>query len=301
VEWPNIARRQGGAISRGQLQSTGLADRAITRLTEAGALERARPGVFVVRGAPITYVTRLWIAVLGCRGVLGFATAAHLHGFDTRPDLIHVIRSDLDHLARPPGVRLHRVALPDDAVAELAGLPITTPVWSLLDHLGRLPAPNACRLADRALQRGWLTTVDIERRVREFAGRQGNKTLRRILTQCADGAAAESERLLHKLLRDAGIAGWRANHRVQLGDGVFAVVDVAFIARKVAVEVDGWAFHSDVERFQRDRERQNRLVALGWTVLRFTWADLTQRPDYVLHSIMAAVGHPKSTSRQNRT
>ena len=34
-------------------------------------------------------------------------------------------------------------------------------------------------------------------------------------------------------------------------------------------------------------DRKNRLVAAGWTVLRFTWWDLTQRPDYVVASICA--------------
>ena len=36
-----------------------------------------------------------------------------------------------------------------------------------------------------------------------------------------------------------------------------------------AIEVDGMAHHVDVDRFRRDRRRQNALVALGWTVLRF--------------------------------
>jgi very-short-patch-repair endonuclease len=43
------------------------------------------------------------------------------------------------------------------------------------------------------------------------------------------------------------------------------------------------------EHFQRDRRRQNRLIAAGWTVLRFTWWDLTERPDDVLAQIRAAV------------
>lgn len=45
------------------------------------------------------------------------------------------------------------------------------------------------------------------------------------------------------------------------------------------------AHHTDVDRFQRDRSRQNTLVGLGWTVLRFTWADLVERPRYVIATI----------------
>ena len=54
----------------------------------------------------------------------------------------------------------------------------------------------------------------------------------------------------------------------------------------MAVEVDGWAWHSDPARFQRDRARQNTLVRGGWTVLRFTWLDLHERPAYVVQTVL---------------
>ncbi len=43
------------------------------------------------------------------------------------------------------------------------------------------------------------------------------------------------------------------------------------------------------DAFQHDRTRQNHLVALGWTVLRFTWADVVHRPDHVAQTILRAV------------
>jgi very-short-patch-repair endonuclease len=53
--------------------------------------------------------------------------------------------------------------------------------------------------------------------------------------------------------------------------------------------VDGMAHHVDVDRSRRDRARQNDLVGLGWTVLRFTWADLVERPGYVTATIRRLV------------
>ena len=97
----------------------------------------------------------------------------------------------------------------------------------------------------------------------------------------SDGAAAESERMLHRPLRQAGLRDWKPNFPVWTGGELVGVVDVAFPAKKIAIEVDGWAYHSDVDRFRRDRARQNDLIMLGWTVLRFTWADLVERPWYV--------------------
>jgi hypothetical protein len=66
-------------------------------------------------------------------------------------------------------------------------------------------------------------------------------------------------------------------------------IDDAFGARRLAVEVDGWAWHSDVDRFAQDRRRQNALVLAGWTVLRFTWHDLMSRPQAVVAEIRAAL------------
>ena len=57
---------------------------------------------------------------------------------------------------------------------------------------------------------------------------------------------------------------------------------------RLAIEVDGFEHHSSPDAFQRDRTRQNRLVALGWTVLRFTWEDVVKRPAMVAQTIRDA-------------
>ena len=97
-------------------------------------------------------------------------------------------------------------------------------------------------------------------------------------------ARSEAERLVIQLLRGAGIRGWQVNFRV----GPF-LVDIAIPEQRIAIEIDGWAFHSDQHAFQNDRTRQNKLALQGWQVLRFTWLDLTQHPDRVLAQIRAAI------------
>ena len=87
-----------------------------------------------------------------------------------------------------------------------------------------------------------------------------------------------------KILRAAGVAGWVHNHPF----GPY-LVDFAFPASRLAVEVDGWAWHMDVQRFRADRYKGNALVRAGWDLLRFTWHDLTNRPEYVGGEIRAAL------------
>lgn len=88
-----------------------------------------------------------------------------------------------------------------------------------------------------------------------------------------------------KLLRQAGIEGWRANYPVSGYQ-----VDVGFPNVRVAIEVDGLAFHSDADAFVADRQRQNIITLHGWKVLRFTWIDLTQYPHRVVAEIKHAIG-----------
>lgn len=85
---------------------------------------------------------------------------------------------------------------------------------------------------------------------------------------------------------------------------MIARADVLFRSERLVIEVDGYAYHGR-QRFQEDRTRQNRLVAHGYTVLRFTWADLTQRPDEVSAQVRATLdllrgAPPEARNRSDR-
>ena len=56
------------------------------------------------------------------------------------------------------------------------------------------------------------------------------------------------------------------------------------------VEVDGQAKYDQPGEWQREKERQNKLVAMGYIVLRFTWRDVVGRSEYVLACVRRAVG-----------
>jgi hypothetical protein len=284
--WDELAHRQAGVITRAQLLEHKRASDAIQYMLATKQVVPIHRGVYLVRGAPLTYEAELWAAVLATDGVLGFATAAHLWGILDRPaSMINVVAARGPHNHTPSGVKVHRIDLRPTSVQRHNGLPVTTRKTTALDHLGRLPAVPADGFADRALQQGWITRHDIQYRFRSEPGRTGNVTLRRIFDQTSDGAAAASERVVHQLLHSAGVTGWRPNLDVWHDGVLVGVIDIGFEKQRVAIEIDGWAFHVTPERFQRDRTRANNLIALGWTVLRFTWADITQRPGQVVATV----------------
>jgi len=114
-----------------------------------------------------------------------------------------------------------------------------------------------------------------------------------LIRAAADRSASAGERLFIGHLRAAGIRGWQANYPWNPSDDR-TTVDIAFVRERLAIEIDGWAWHHTPQRFQRDRAKQNALVAAGWTVLRFTWFDLNDRPGDVVRRVRAALERASS-------
>jgi len=67
-------------------------------------------------------------------------------------------------------------------------------------------------------------------------------------------------------------------------------VDFRVVGTPVVIECDGWAFHGRQRtQFERDRERDSRLIGAGWIVLRFTYRAITTRPRETAARIRAAI------------
>jgi len=67
------------------------------------------------------------------------------------------------------------------------------------------------------------------------------------------------------------------------------VLDFAYLDKKIAIEADGFRWHSSRQQWDHDRVRANALTMLGWTVLRVTWTHLHDRPDEVIEAIRATL------------
>nr|WP_275585494.1 DUF559 domain-containing protein [Blastococcus saxobsidens] len=95
------------------------------------------------------------------------------------------------------------------------------------------------------------------------------------------------ESVLRWLLHTAGAPAPVLQHEIRTPAGLFRA-DMAWPDRRVLVEFDG-DVHRDRAVFVRDLRRQNALVASGWTVLRFSSADVLGRPDVVVAQIRRAL------------
>lgn len=130
-------------------------------------------------------------------------------------------------------------------------------------------------------------------------GAQARTRLQLALNHVAGGTRSEAERRLKCILRAYRIRGIRANWPVAVREDTapIARVDLAHPAARLAIEVDGRAFHSSHADFERDRERQGQLAELGWLTIRFTWSMLTADPARVAERVRSVIASRTSVLR----
>jgi very-short-patch-repair endonuclease len=291
----DLLRCQDGVITGTQARAAGMSQDAIERRIRSGSWRRCSRGVYFADDRPFTDAARIRAAVWahGTRATAsGMAAAWWWEVSRFAPALVEVtVPRTSNHPVRP-GVRRRRRDLDPADVIERNGLRVTAlPLTVIEAAVSRGGGP---KLLDAALQRHVELRTLWNAHLRN-KGRHGSPAARHLLHAADSGARSEAERILVGLLRGAGIMGWKANYPIAGYE-----VDVAFLIPRVAIEVDGLAFHSSADDFQNDRVRQNAIALAHWQVLRFTWLDLTMYPERVIAEIRRAIGDLRVGTRAHR-
>jgi hypothetical protein len=286
-----IAERQGGAVGYRQLRSIGRSKDAIHRRVRAGRLHPIHRGVFAVGHRRLGVDGRRWAAVLACgeSAALSDASAGAAWGLRASASAtIHVTVPGRGGRGRHDGIRLHRRTLAADETTRLDGLPITTPVRTLLDlaaaGLRGRKLEAALDHAERRLRVDW---AEMGRVVERHAGRPGAPALRDTLARYAPGSVdtfSELEEIVLELCDEHGLPRPVVN-RVIEGQRR----DFSWPGTRLIVEADSYTWHRSPSALDDDRERDVRLPLAGCLPLRFTYAQCTQRRAYVRAAILQAL------------
>ncbi len=289
-----VARTQHGLITTAQaVKALGPSRKA--RWVSEHRLVSVQPGVFRLAGAPETWHQAVHAASLAAEAIVSHRSAAELWGLIQPAGYVDVsVRPPRKPVLRPPAI-LHRVGdLHPRLAVEREGMLVTDAMRTVVD-LGLVMPKWAVRTA---LGRGLTTHLFSIREVKELRdalgrpGRNGTGVVkdlieRRLLT--AEVEESELEARFVELARRHRLPELSFQHEVWNAGRFVAKIDAALPELKLAIEVDGFEAHGTPEAFQHDRTRQNRLVALGWTVLRFTWADVVRDPATVARTIRATI------------
>jgi very-short-patch-repair endonuclease len=217
--------------------------------------------------------------------VLSHASAAA--AWDLRPvgaGRIHVTVPGWTGRAIRAGIRVHRsVALELHETTNHRGIPITTPIRTLMDLAAILKGRPLEQALDRAEQLRLVDFAELSHNLEARPTRPGSPSLQAMLSRYTAGVTftrSELEERLLALCDDHGLPRPHVNIRIEGME-----VDFAWRDARLVVEVDGYAYHRSPRAFEDDRARDVALAVAGWTVLRFTWAQVTGRPGWVAEAI----------------
>lgn len=240
-----------------------------------GEIEAVLPGIYARKGH--TAFVDVRIAALRMyepKAVLLAGTAARASFLPALP-VADVVAAVSRRLVAPPGFRFIRRTVPEAWVTGVGDARLVKPALAALEA-----GPD---VVDQALRQGVITLPELSAAYEATKRWRGHDDRRRVLEESSDNPWSAAERQFHRLLRAARITGWRGNHPV--GDHP---VDVAFVAHRLAIEIDGKHYHGDAN-FEKDRWQQNALVLAGWRVLRFTWAMIENHPDRVVDTVRSGL------------
>ena len=288
-----VAQGQFGLITRAQLVELCLSESAIARLVCRGVLCRVRRGVYRLLGAgpgreQDIVAAQLWA---GDDAFASHRTGAEIHGLPGgSPPLIEITTR---RCVRTCGVVVHRRATwPPSDVTFVDGIRVSTIPRTLLDLASVVPLGTLARVLDATLHRG-VALDSISRRLEATAvqGRNGTANLRKLIHERTDeSAAVESplERDFLTLVRDRNMDEPVAQYPVFVDGHLIARLDFAYPELRIGIELDGYAFHSSREAFERDRRRLTELVNECWHMLVFTRPQLRDHPAWVERAVLKA-------------
>jgi hypothetical protein len=287
-----LARRQHGVLTRRDLLALGFTSKGIRHRIERGRLHPVGHGIYAVGRAELSVEGRWMAAVLACaRGgasggaipggsgaVLSHRSAAALWRIGTetegRIDVTLLHRGT----ARRRGIRARsRPSLPASDVTEHDGIPVTTPIRTLIDIATEL-APNRLERAVNEADKHDLVDPDALRLALDgYAGAPGVRPLRALLDKHTFRLSDEElERLFRPIAAAAGLPVPLTKHWVTGFEVDFFWPDLGLV-----VETDGWRYHRTPAAQTRDAHRFQVHTAAGLTPLRFSHWQIRHEPAYV--------------------
>ncbi len=279
-----------GVITTAQALACGLTRRQIHQRVASGEWKTVSLGVLRSAAHEYTESAMVRAAVAALRGVADRTTGGWWQGVWAEGP------ADLPGAVGPPppparwsGGRVNPVRRRYHAsdVTELRGLRVTGLPMTVLTAAAELA--DGATLIDRALQAFPVTVAELDAALERNAGLRGFAGARRLLAVARGDTESAAERLFVALLRAERITGWTAQYP-------FAGwrIDFAWPTERVAVEIDGWAFHHRPDQFDRDHRKRNALVQAHWLVLAYTWHQLTGDPATCAFEVTGALAERRA-------
>jgi very-short-patch-repair endonuclease len=274
--WDFIAA-QDRVVTRRQLRGFDLSDRQID-LQIGRQLRQLHQSVFLVGGGPVSDRSRWRAALLACgaSATLSHESAGVVWEMVQRDSATHV-SVPRERRVHHPGICVHRPTM-QPKPRWVGGLRVSSPLDTLVDLAAGSTDTQLEWLVDEAARRRLISldsALDEARGIR----RRGARAVVRVLA-AADETDSDLEDVFLELVRDARLPE-PLTQRTVCGFRV----DFLWPDAQLVVETDGLAFHRTRRQQAKDRIRDQRLTAAGYTCLRFTDHQVRRQPGSVLRTL----------------
>jgi very-short-patch-repair endonuclease len=282
-----MASRAHGVVTRAELMEAGVTRRQIVHRLRTGTLIAVFRGVYRVGHRAPSLEARYTAAVkaAGEGAVLSGLAATHLFALVKGTAPPPEVSAPRERRIKGVKVRRRRLDLRDTTVWR--GIPVTTVPRTLVDLSSLLSLDELARAFHEASVRYRITPDQAEAAIK---GRvPGAEKLRRVLRGDAHVTLSELEKRFLKLLRDHGLPMPKTNRPA---GGRY--VDCRWPEYRLTVELDSYRYHNTRHAWERDRRREREAYARGGQFRRFTYGDVTERPQSVLAELRPLLTPPGS-------
>lgn len=195
-----------------------------------------------------------------------------------RDDRVHLVHAPKGGGRSRRAVCRHQARGPiTETLAE--GIRVTSAARTVLDLAcdeGLLPSVVA---GDAALHSGWATAAEVEAEVVNAAGRHGIRTARRALALIDARTESPGESLSRVRMAELGLPMPELQRELHDRDGFVARVDFLWEGLGIVGEFDGRGKYgaddprATADRVWSEKRREDRIRAMGFIVVRWTWDD----------------------------
>ena len=287
-------------VTAAQLRAQGRSPAQIRALVRRGVLSAIGHGIYVP-GAVASQFARMdhgeyWLRAAaalvstGKGAALSHVTAALAHNIDLVGQVteVCVTTGRLSRRGVRHGVRRYQAELPAWQISWKFGLPVTTPIRTVIDLARSLTVAEGVVAADSALRQGAIIPLDIRQAAADCSRRPGSAKLARVADLASGQAESPLESLARVVFDDGGLPPPVMQMPIHGVHGFIGRVDFYWKQYRTIAEVDGAAKYADPDRARKELWRDKALRKAGYEVVHFNWKEIMTEPDQVVASIRAA-------------
>jgi len=290
-----------GVVADRDLRRLGVSRHYARSQARARRWRRVHAGVWCAYTGPLTFMSRCAaaLAALGDTAALDGPSAAAVLGFRRgRVDgPVHVVIPHGTRRRSLPSVVVRQSrTLTDRSCVFRNGLRVVRIERAVLAMAAKR-GTDAAAVVTEAVQQGLTVAERLRGTLLALGNVAGRSHLLEAIGDADGGSRSGLEVLFMRIIRRARLPVPVQNFGLVV-DGRRLWLDVCYPALRIAVEIDGKAYHLFSEDWENDLDRQNALVLDGWLVLRFSARAIRGHPDDVARRVAKAVAERSASIPQ---